>query len=42
MNEYKIKGQYLNYILSRCVYPYEYISNNKTLSYEEYKNNVKQ
>lgn len=41
MSEYKIKGKYLVYILSRCVYPYEDIPNNKTLSYEEYKNKLK-
>jgi len=40
MDEYKIKGQYLMYVLSRCVDTYEDIPQDKTLSYEEYKNKL--
>lgn len=41
MSESRIKGKYLEYLLSRMSYPYEDIPNDKTLNYTEFKNKLK-
>ena len=40
MKEYELKGKYLLYVLSRCVYPYEDIPDDPTIEYALFSKNI--